>query len=214
MRAIKLIAPLAATLAGLPVWAQPACPADAPVNLATNGPAYSTQIKHVGGPGLLSGDFAYVTFGTNKFGFVMPAGFRLETQDRQKVTLVSADLNCLLTFRMLEPIPGGDGELDPAYYCQLLLSGHPGGKIVDEFSLAAVSRRGPAFDLRWNAAGTVPRLERVLFISSDAGVLEFSLASSLEKFEAGRQAFSSFLMTFRIPEKDGRLIMPVLSDRL
>src|ERR1035438_605296 len=157
MRAIKLIAPLAATLAGLPVWAQPACPADAPVNLATNGPAYSTQIKHVGGPGLLSGDFAYVTFGTNKFGFVMPAGFRLETQDRQKVTLVSADLNCLLTFRMLEPIPGGDGELDPAYYCQLLLSGHPGGKIVDEFSLAAVSRRGPAFDLRWNAAGTVDR---------------------------------------------------------
>jgi hypothetical protein len=214
MRAIKLIAPLAATLAGLPVWAQPACPADAPVNLATNGPTYSTHIKHVGGPGLLPGEFAYVTFGTNKFGFVMPAGFRLETQDWQKVTLVSADLNCLLTFRMLEPIPGSDGELDPAYYRQLLLNGHPGGKIVDEFSLAAASRRGPAFDLRWNAAGTVPQRERVLFIPSSVGVLEFSLVSSLEKFEAGRQAFNSFLILFRTPEKDGRLDMPMLSDRL
>ena len=29
-------------------------------------------------------DFAYVTFGTNKFGFVMPAGFRLETEDAPK----------------------------------------------------------------------------------------------------------------------------------
>ncbi len=112
----------------------------------------------------MPGDFAYVTFGTNKFGFVMPDGFRLETQDHQKVTLVSADLNCLLTFRVLEPIPGGDGEPDLAYYRQLLLNRHPGGKIVDEFTLTAVSRRGPAFDLLWKAAGTVPRRERVAFI--------------------------------------------------
>jgi len=214
MRAIELIALLAATLASLPVRAQPASPADPPVNLATNRPAYLTQIRHVGGPGLLPANLAYVTFGTNKFGFVMPDGFRLEAEDRQKVTLVSADLNCLLTFRMLESEPVGGIEPDAAYYRDLLLSRRPGGKITDELSLAAVSRRGPAFDLRWNAAGTVPRLERVLFISCDAGVLEFSLLSSLEKFGAGRQAFSAFLITFRTVEPDGRLNMPVLSDRL
>jgi hypothetical protein len=60
----------------------------------------------------------------------------------------------------------------------------------------------------------VARRERVLFIPSAAGVLEFSLISSLEKFEAGRQAFNAFLITFRTPQADGRLIMPVLSDRL
>ena len=69
------------------------------------------------------------------------------------------------------------------------------------------------FDLRWNAAGTVPRRERVLLIPSDAGVLEFSLVSSLESFEAGRQGFNSLLMTFRAADADGRLNMPVLSDR-
>ena len=181
MRAIKLIILFAAILASLPLWAQLSAPVGQPANLATNRPAYFTQIKHVGGPGLLPADFAYVTFGTSKFGFVLPVGFRLETQDARQVTLVSVDFSCLLTFRVLEPIPPGTTELDPASYRDLLLSRHPGGKILEEFSLAAASRRGPAFDLHWNATGAVPRRERVLFILSDAGVLEFSLVSSLDR---------------------------------
>jgi hypothetical protein len=214
MQAIKLIILFAATLASLPLWAQPAAPAGPPANLATNRPAYSTQIKHIGGPGLLPADFAYVTFGTSKFGFVLPAGFRLEPGDAQKVTLVSADFSCLLTFRVLEPISPGITELDPAPYRDLLLSRHPGGKILEEFSLAGANRRGPAFDLHWNATGAVPRRERILFILSDAGVLEFSLVSSLEKFEAGRRGFGALLLSFRAADTDGRLIMPVLSNRL
>jgi len=201
-------------LANLPLLAQPASPADPAANRTTNRPPYLARVQRVDGPGLLPADFAYVTLGTNKFGFVMPEGFRLETQDRQKVTLVNRDLSCVLTFRVLEAGLAGKPELDLAYYRSLLLSRHPGGKIVDELSLVAVGRRGPAFDLRWNATGTVPRHERVLFIPWDAGVLEYSLVSSLDKFEAGRRAFGSFLLTFRTPEADGRLIMPVLSDRL
>ena len=214
MRAIKLIILFAASLSNSVLLAQPAGPAGPLANWTTNRPGYLTQVKRVGGPGLLPADFAYVTFGTNKFGFVMPASFRLETQDVQKVTLVSADFSCLLTFRLLDPTPPGATELDPAPYRDLLLSRHPGGKILEEFSLAAASRRGPAFDLRWNATGEVPRRERVLFILSEAGVLEFSLVSSLEKFEAGRRGFDAFLITFRIPEANGKLVMPVLSDRL
>jgi hypothetical protein len=212
--AIKLVAFFAVTLASLPVWAQPTAPACPAADLATNRPAYLTQVRHVGGPGMLPGDFASVTFGTNKFGFVMPAGFRLETEDAQKVTLVSADVSCLLSFRVFDATPPGTTELDPAPYRDLLISRHPGGKIIEEFTQAAVSRRGPVFDLRWNAAGTVPRRERVLLIPSDAGVLEFSLVSSLEEFEAGRRAFNALLMTFRAADADGRLNMPVLSDRL
>jgi hypothetical protein len=214
MRAIKLLSLFAAAFATLPLRAQPAAaPASTPANLATNRPLYVTQVKRVGGPDLIPTDFAYVTFGTNKFGFVMPAGFRLESQDAQKVTLVSADFNCLLTFRVLDPLPPGATELDPAPYRDLVLSRRHGGKILAEFSQAAVSRRGPAFDLRWNAAGSVPRRERVLFVPSNAGVLEFSLVSSLEQFETGRQAFNALLLTFRAAEPDGRLVMPVMSDR-
>ena len=221
MRAIKFVILFAATASSVPLLAQPAGPAGPPANLATNQPAnlftnraaYLTDVKHVGGPGLIPADYAYVTFKSSKFGFVMPAGFRLEAQDAQKVTLVSADFSCLLTFQVLDPAPPGGRELDPAFYRELLLGRHPGGKILEEFSLAAVSRRGPAFDLRWNATGAVPRRERVLFISTDAGVLEFSLLSSLEKFDASQRGFSSLLRCFRAAEANGRLEMPVLSDR-
>src|ERR1039457_6003135 len=115
MQAIKLIILFAATLASPPLWAQPAAPAGPPANLATNRPAYSTQIKHVGGLGLLPADFAYVTFGTSKFGFVLPAGFRLESGDGQKVTLVSADFSCLLTFRVLERIDRKSTRLNSSH---------------------------------------------------------------------------------------------------
>ena len=213
MRATKLISLFAATLVSLSVRAQPASPVGALTNLAGTRPLYFTDIKHVGGPDLIAADFAYVTFATNKFGFVMPDGFRLETQDAQKVTLVSADFNCLLTFRVLEPLAPGDAELDPAPYRDLVLNRHPGGKILEEFSLAAAGRRGPVFDLRWNATGAVPRRERVLFIPSAAGVLEFGLVSSLDKFEAGRLGFSSLLSSFRAAGADGRLVMPMLSNR-
>jgi hypothetical protein len=129
------------------------------------------------------------------------------------VTLVSADFSCLLTFRVFEPLPPGVTELDPAPYRSLLLNRRRGGKILEEFSLAAASRRGPAFDLRWNAPGPVARRERVLLIPSDAGVLEFSLVSSLEKFEAGRHGFDALLITFRTTGADGQLVMPVMSNR-
>ncbi len=131
MRAIKLIILFAATLASLPLQAQPASPGNAdgaPANLATNRPLYVTQVKHVEGPNLMPADYAYVTFGTNKFGFVMPAGFRLETKDAQKVTLVSADYSCLLTFQVLEPLSPGVTELDPAPYRSLVLDRRRGGK--------------------------------------------------------------------------------------
>jgi hypothetical protein len=214
MQLIRAVSLWVIILASLPLLGQAGDPAPLLANVASNQPLYVVRVEHVGGPGLLPADYAYVTFRTNQFGFVRPDGFRLKPGDGQKVTLVSADLNCLVSFRVLETEPAGDSEPDAAHYRELLLSRHPGGKIVDEFSLAAVSRRGPAFDLRWNAAGAVPRRERVVFIGSAVGVLEFSLVSSLEKFEAGRQAFSTFLLTFRSAEPGGRLIMPVLSDKL
>jgi hypothetical protein len=214
MRSTEVVSLVFVVLANVPLLAQPMNSPSAPPNWATNRPAYVTRIEHVAGPGLLPANFAYVTFGTNKFGFVVPEGFHLDTKDGQKVTLVSTDLNYLLTFRMLESVPAGDVEPDPAYYRQLLLDSHPGVKVLEEFTLTAVSRQGPAFDLFWKAAGTVLRQKRVAFIPCAAGVLEFSLVSSPEKFEAAKgPLLNTFLLTFRVPEADGRIRMPVLSDR-
>ena len=87
-------------------------------------------------------------------------------------------------------------------------------KILGEFSLGALGRLGPAFDLRWNATGGGPRRERIVFIPAHAGVMEFSLVSSLEKFEAARPDLDYLLVSFRASDTNGKLVVPILSDRL
>ena len=51
------------------------------------------------------------------------------------------------------------------------------------------------------------------WISLTTTLLEFSLVSSLENFEAGRRGFEALFRTFRTTEADGRLAMPVMSNR-
>ena len=182
--------------------------------MATNVPPLKAEVKFIGGPGLMPVNRAFVSCGTNKFTFLMPEGYRLESSDPQKLTLASADLKCLITFRVRNPIPPEATELDPEYFRQLLLSRHPGGKILETFSLSAVGRRGPAFDMRWDGAGGLARQERSLFVLSTAGVLEFSLISSLDRIIAGRQDFDAVVVSFRASDDRGKLVVPVISNQL
>ena len=157
---------------------------------------------------------AFITCGTNKFTFLVPDGYRLETSDPQKIALASADLKCLITWRLRNSMPSEAAELDPAHYREVLLSRHPGGKILETFSLSAVGHRGPAFDMRWSGAGGLARQERVLFVPSTAGVLEFSLLSSLDRFNASRQDFDAVLVSFRASDATGKLVVPMISNQL
>jgi hypothetical protein len=213
MQAIKCFHRIIASLLPLGLVAWPAT-AEEPASVGANPPPVRVEVRHEGGPGLSAVDRAYVTAGTNKFGFQMPAGFRLVPSDEEKLTLVSADYNCLLTWRNLGHVLPGSSELDPAQCRELLLQRQPGAKVLEEFSLNALGQRGPAFDLRWNASGGTPRRERVVFIPGLAGIMEFSLVSSLEKFDAAMPKFDLLLLTFRASDANGKLEMPVLSDRL
>jgi hypothetical protein len=205
---------LAAVLAGVLFAAATAGARDFAENWATNLPPLKAEVKFIGGPGLMPVHRGFVTCGTNKFTFLLPEGYRLETADPQKITLASADLKCLITWRLLNPMPSESTELDPAHYRELLLSRHPGGKILETFSLSAVGRHGPAFDLRWSGAGGLARRERTLFVLSTAGVLEFSLVTSLDRFDAGRQDFDAVLVSFRASDGNGKLVVPVISNQL
>ena len=214
MQAIKRFSLFAATI--VPFWllAGPASAADLGWSGASNPPPLRVEIRYEGGPGLAPAYRAYVTAGTNKFAFQMPAGFRLETSDPQSVTLVSADYNCVLTWRILGPVPPESPILDPASCREVLLQRRSGGKILEEFNLPALGQRGPAFDLRWNANGGMPRCERVAFIPALAGVLEFSLVASPEKFLAAQPEFDLLLLTIRASDAKGKLVVPMLSDKL
>jgi hypothetical protein len=213
MYAIKVISLCAVTVLGTFLPARRAAATDPAGNWATNPPPLKVEVKFMGGPGLVPVNRAFVTCGTNKFTFLMPEGFRLDTSDRQKVTLVSTDYNCLLTWRVQGPMSPEGTAFDHALYRNVLLSRHPGGKILEEFSLGALGRYGPAFDLRWGTSGGLARRERIMFIESLAGVVEFSLVSSLEKFEAGKQAFDAWRLSFRASDANGKLVVPMMSNK-
>ena len=174
----------------------------------------SVEVKHEAGPGLLPANRAYVTAGTNKFAFLLPDGFRLDQSDPCRVALVSSDFACLLTLRIIGALPPGAEGPDAGACRKQVLTEHPGAKILEEFSRSAANRSGPAFDFRWSASTKLERHALAAFIPSQAGILEFRLVSSLEKFEASRAAFNSLLLTFRASDANGRLSIVPLSDRL
>jgi hypothetical protein len=214
MQAINRFHLIAVTI--LPFWlpAGPAGAADLPWGCASNLPPLRVEVRHEGGPGLSAANRAYVTAGTNKFAFQVPVGFRLDTADPQSVTLVSADYNSLLNWRILGPLPAETPELAVASCRELLLERRSGGKILEEFTLAALGQRGPAFDLHWNAKGGTLRRERVAFIPALAGVLEFSLVASPAQFKAALPEFDLLLLSFRASDANGKLVVPMLSDKL
>jgi hypothetical protein len=214
MQATKRFHSIAATLLPFCLLAGAASAAEPAWSCASNAPPLQVDLRHEGGPGLAAANRVYVTAGTNKFAFQLPEGFRLETADPQKITLVSADYNSLLTWRILGPVPSGNPGLSSASCRELLMERHPGGKIMEEFTLASLGRRGPAFDFRWSAKGGGPRDERIVFIPALAGVLEFSLVSSPERFKAAQSELGLLLLSFRASDAKGKLVVPILSNKL
>jgi hypothetical protein len=183
-------------------------------NNRTNPPAFKAWVRVEGGPGLRTARRAYVSAGTNRFAFVVPDGFRMESSDAERAILVSPDLSCQIVFRILDPVGGVSTELDPAAYRELLLSRYPGAKILEEQSRTVADRTGPAINLRWNDVGHIAREGSFVFIPFEGQVLELSFAASPERFNAAWPGFYSVLLTFRASDRNGKLTVPMLSDRI
>lgn len=145
----------------------------------------------------------FMSCGTNEFLSAVPQGLRVEIAT-DKVTLVSTDATYFLTFRILDKAVTDPNLTRLDSYRQLALNQFPDSKVLEEFSQTAAGRRGPAFELRWTAAGASERVSRMAFIPSAAGILEFSLNADLKKSAAGQSAFTLLLRTFRSIE-DGKV---------
>ena len=156
---------------------------------------------------------AYLTAGTNKFGFLVPEGFQTDPNNKalDRISFISSEYNGWLTLHLAEPATSGDNDLDPQFYREQLLSRYPGAKITEEFSLTAAGRSGPAFDLQKMSGGMLQSM-RVAFIPSAAGVLEFSLLASPDNFPKFGSSFNLLLLTFRA-SVDGKLEFPPFSDK-
>jgi hypothetical protein len=155
----------------------------------------------------------FVTAGTNRFAFSLPEGFRLESSSPDVVSLVSKDYLSQLTFRIAAPGAPAGQEPPPALWRQAVLEQHPGANILQQFTLSAHNRTGPAFDAAWSAPGGQQRTQRVAFIPALAGTLEFSLVCPTDAFEKARYDLNLLLLTFRASDAQGKLQLPRFSNK-
>jgi len=156
---------------------------------------------------------AFVTAGTNRFAFSVPEGFHLEPSTPNLVSLISADYHSVLTFHVAAP-GAPAGQEPPAAVCrEAVLQQHPDAKILQQFTLRAANRTGPAFDVAWNAPGGSQRNQRVAFIPAMAGTLEFSLVCTTDAFQKAQYDLNFLLLTFRASDAQGKLDLPRFSNK-
>jgi hypothetical protein len=182
---------------------------------ATNAPPpLASEVKLVEGTGLIPARYAYLTTGKQKFSFVVPARFRLEMADQEKLVLVTSDLSATLTFRLAGPLPPNLQGLTHSQCRDWFSNNYPGAGVQQELSMTAANQSGPAFDAQWNANSLQQRMARVAYFPSRAGVIELSLVCTEPQFKTLQYDFNFVLLTFRASDESGHLDLPVLSNKI
>ena len=178
----------------------------------TNRLQFAAQARHEEGPGIAPTERAYLAMGTNKYTFVVPAGFHLEVTGPTRVTLINAAYTCTLGFELITAAVSP--ELTPDEPRKLLLREHKGANILDVFSLSADSRTGSAFDSRWLDFSGMVKCARTAFIPSRSGLLEFSVVCDPGDFPLCQSCLATVMLTFRASDEKGSLKVPILSDKI
>jgi hypothetical protein len=183
----------------------------------TNAPATATQLEPEVVPGLPPITRVITSVGTNKFAFFAPRNFRVDASNPRKISLTSPDDMTFITVRILPPLPkpaGTEKKKSLRETCRdLLLAGHPGGKVLSEFTRTAGDCSGPAFDVQWQIPAGGVQAARVAFIPTVAGLLEFKLSTKPDRFHAATYKFNNVLLSFRV-SKNGKLEIVRLSNKL
>jgi hypothetical protein len=155
---------------------------------------------------------AYVQAGSNQFAFLVPNGFWLRGDPAQgRLMLDNKEGNCTITFAVIDSRPAADLGTD--YYRELVLKRHPSGTIVQESGGSAAGASGPAFDVQWKTGGDLVQIQRVIFIPTSAGVLEFTATTTRSNFAGLQNHLNLVLMTFRYSTK-GRLEIVHIANKL
>ena len=203
--------------AGLLLWL--ACgPAHAQPAAPTNAAAFHLTTTRHELDGLGHYFRAVATIGTNRFAFIVPKGYfmRVDEASRQ-LRAVEREDKCSITVRLLDTptnaVDKATGSLKPAVFRELLLQRHPTGRIIEELSLSAGGREGPAYDFTWKNDGGLDLQNRIAFIPTPAGIVEFHLLTSAADKEEFTYALNSLMLTFRFAE-DGRLELNQLSNKI
>lgn len=141
--------------------------------------------------------FAFITSGFERFTFLIPEDYRVDTSDLTKVKLSSPDYTSLIVVGVEADGYAPGAKMDAEALRARALSLYPEAVIKDENTAAANGLSAPAIDFCWKTPSGITRMTRTTFIPTSVGLMEFTLTASPEKFEAGLREFNLVMLTFR-----------------
>lgn len=141
--------------------------------------------------------YAFVSVGKEKYTFLVPEGYRVDTSDPLKVKLASPDYASLITLGFSATSSGPDAKMEAEALQAIVLARYPNATIKSGQTVCANNQTAPALDYVWKTEGGITRAARTAFFSTTSGLLEFTISTSPDQFESGLSQLNLIALTFR-----------------
>lgn len=156
---------------------------------------------------------AYVTMDSNQFGFRLPPGYRLTGDPASgTLSLANGQGNGSVTFTVAGPMQFDSG-LDPAALQNSLSNQYPNAAVVQQFTRNNAAGSGSGFDLQWKVSGQLVQCKRIVYITSPAGVLEFTATGGRTNFPALQADLDYILMSLQCTTNGAKPKVSPIGDK-
>ena len=179
------------------VAAQTAGEETATENTATNQPAFQVDVRRNVEGTYIPYRFAFITSGSEKFTFLIPEGYRVDTTDPTKIKLASPDYSGMIIVGVSGGGQPAGTKLEPDTLRARVLANYPEAVIKVEQNASANEQSAPSADFSWKTESGITRMTRTTFIPTSVGLMEFTLTASPDKFEASLRELNLVMLTFR-----------------
>jgi len=163
----------------------------------TNTPPIAVDVRR----GVAGSDmpyrYAFISVGKEKYTFLVPEGYRVDTSDPLKVKLASPDYSCLITLGFSANSGGAGAKMDAEALQAHVLAKHANATIKSGQTVCANGGTAPALDYVWKTESGITRAARTAFFSTSSGLMEFTISASPDQFEAGLAQLNLIALTFR-----------------
>lgn len=163
---------------------------------ATNQPAMSVDVHAKVEGSFMPYRYAFVTAGSDKYTFLVPDRYRVDSSNPTKVKLISPDCSCFIVVG----INSGDsvsGVRTAEALRGYVITNYFDVEFLADQVVCAAGMTAPGVDFNWKADSDIIRTARTAFFPTATGMLEFTLNTSPEQFQMGLNELNLVMLTFR-----------------
>lgn len=164
---------------------------------ATNLPALSVNVRRDVADTYVPYRYAFVSAGQEKYTFLVPEGYRVDTSNPTKIKLASPDFSSLITLAIgTSGLPAG-AKMESEALQTYIFARHPKVTVKGTPAVGANGESAAALDYVWQTDEGIKRSARTAFIPTTSGLMEFTLSASPDQFDAALGQLNLIMLTFR-----------------